>query len=143
MSTPFPLPELDFEPTRPFYEAAARGELAIPRCTACEAFCWYPADACRRCGGSPLSWQPVSGRGTLFSWAVVRRALVQPFADQVPYVTGLVALAEDPSVRIVTRVMDCEPESLQVDQPVCARFRPLRFAGVPGEVIAPVFVPAG
>ena len=41
--TSFPLPELDFETTRPFWEAAARSELVIPRCASCAAWNRPPA----------------------------------------------------------------------------------------------------
>ena len=142
MSAAFPLPDVGWEPGAPFWEAAARGELVIPRCRACGRFVWYPAERCPGCGGVELPWERVSGRGTLFSWAVVRRALVKHFADRVPYVSGLVALEEDPAVRLVTRVVDCEPEALRMDMPVHVVFRPLSFADVEGEVTAPMFAPS-
>ena len=109
----FPLPDTSWEPTRGFWEAAARGELAIPRCAACAAYNWYPREACARCGGTDMPWTAVSGRGSLFSWAVVRRALMKELREKAPYVTGLVALEEDPSVRIVTMLVDCDPDALQ------------------------------
>lgn len=136
-----PLPDTEWPPTRPFFEAAARGELAIPRCAGCGAWVWYPRDDCPRCGGVHLPWTPVSGRGTLFSWAVVRRALWKPFAEKVPYVTGLVALEEDPAVRVVTTLVDCEPGDLRVDMPVRAVFRALAFRGAPRQVVVPMFAP--
>ena len=52
----------------------------------------------------------MSGRGTLFSWAVVRRAFLPAFDDMVPFVTALVALDEDPSVRIPTYIVDVDPD---------------------------------
>ncbi len=137
----FPLPDIEWEGTRGFWEAAAREQLAIPRCAACARFQWYPHERCRACGGSELPWTTVSGRGTLFSWAVVRRALVSAFADQVPYVSALVALAEDPGVRVVTRIVDCTPESLRAEQPMRVVFRPLVFPKVTRRVIAPLFTP--
>jgi uncharacterized OB-fold protein len=73
---------------------------------------------------------------------VVRRALAPGFADQVPYLTGIVTLAEDPTIRLVTRFVDCEPEDLRVDLPMQVVFRPLRFKDVEGEVVAPLFAPA-
>jgi uncharacterized OB-fold protein len=137
----FPLPDTEWEGTRGFWEAAAREQLAIPRCAACARFQWYPHERCRACGGSELPWTAVCGRGTLFSWAVVRRALVSAFADQVPYVSALVALAEDPAVRVVTRIVDCTPESLRAEQPMRVVFRPLVFPKVTRRVIAPMFTP--
>jgi uncharacterized OB-fold protein len=136
----FPLPDLDWEPTREFWAAAARGVLAIPRCAACDRWVWYPT-TCRACGGERLAWTATSGRGRLFSWTVVRRAFLPRFAAMVPYVTGLVALAEEPAVRIVTLIVDCAPEALRIDQPVRAVFRPLTFAGIERQVIAPMFAP--
>jgi hypothetical protein len=137
----FPLPERDFAGARPFWEAAARGELAIPRCAACRAYVWYPRERCPACGGEALPWETVSGRGTLWAFTIVRQALAPPFAPLVPYATGLVALAEDPAVRLATLFVDCDPGSLRVDQPVRVVFRPLPFPGEPA-VTAPLFTPA-
>ena len=138
----FPLPDIEHPLTRGFWDAAARGELAIPRCADCGRWNWYPRERCAGCGGARMPWTATSGRATLFSWAVVERAWVKAFREHAPYVTGLVCLAEDPAVRIVTRLVDCAPSELRVDMPVRVAFRPLSFAGVPGEVIAPMFTPA-
>jgi hypothetical protein len=136
----FPLPDVEWEPTRPFWEAAARGELVIPRCEPCGLLVWYPDTACRGCGERRHLWTAVSGRGRLYSFAVVRRAFIPAFADDVPFVTGLVALAEDPAVRLVTRIVDSDPTALRVDQPVRVVFRPLAFPGIERRVVAPMFV---
>jgi uncharacterized OB-fold protein len=137
----FPLPDVDWEPTRELFAAAARGELRITRCDSCRRYLWYPETPCRHCGGSDLTWSTVSGRGTLFSWSVIRYPWIPQFASLVPFVTGLVALAEDPRVRMVTRIVGCAPEDLRCDLPVTAVFRPLRFEGVSGEVVVPMFQP--
>lgn len=135
------LPDTDFAPTREFWAAAARGQLAIPRCAACERYVWYPRDVCPGCGSRDMPWVVVSGRGRLFAWALVERALFAPFADSVPYVTGLVALREDPAVRIVTRIVDCDPGDLEIDMPVEVVFRDLAFPGDDRRVPAPFFRP--
>ena len=140
--SPFPVPDPAFEPTRPFFEAAARGELALPRCAGCGRFQWVPPERCRACGSGRLAWQPASGRGTLFSFAVVRRAFLKELREKEPCATGLVALEEDPAVRLATLLVDCEPGDLRVDMPVRAVVRPLRFSHTPREVMAPMFVPA-
>jgi len=135
-----PLPDVGWEPLAGFWAGAAAGELRLPRC-GCGGFRWYPRDRCRDCGAAPYEWVRTSGRGTLFSWAVVRRALYEPFATLVPYATGLVALAEDSRVRIATRLVDCDVETLRIDMPVHAVFAPLSFPGVDGSVPAPFFTP--
>ena len=135
----FPLPDVDDPLTAPFFAGAARGELVITRCDGCGDYVWYPQDACPRDGGA-LAWTAVSGRGTLFSWAVVRRAFLPAFEDRVPFVTALVALAEDPAVRLCTYVVDSAPDELVADAPVAVSFRPLEFTTVPGKaVVVPMF----
>lgn len=139
----FPLPDVDDPVVGEYFTAAARGELCVPRCIGCSRWCWYPKPACPQCG-SNLEWTTTSGRGALFSWAVVERAFLPAFAEMVPFVTALVALEEDPVVRLVTVVVDADPNTLVADQLVVATFRPLRFPTVPGrEVVVPMFTPAG
>ena len=138
----FPLPDLTDEQTAPFYAGAGAGELRLPVCRTCGRFVWYPAATCPHCGGEGTSWVPTSGLGTLFTWAVVRRPFLSAFEEMVPFVTGLVALDEDPSVRIVTLIVDVEPDALVAEAPMQATFRPLRFPTVPDrEVVAPMFRP--
>jgi hypothetical protein len=139
----FPLPDVEWEPTREFWAGAARGALLIPRCAACARYVWYPQVPCRYCGGAHLTWTEVSGRGRLFSWSVVRYAWIPQVADRLAFVSGLVALEEDPSVRLVTCVVDCTPNALRCDMPVRVVFRPLRYAGIERTVLAPMFAPTG
>jgi len=138
----FPLPDPEWPPTREFWARAARGELVVPRCDACRRWVWYPDVTCRFCGAALLTWTAVSGRGRLFSWSVVRRAFIPQLAAEVPYVAGLVAIEEDAAVRLVSRIVDCEPAALRIDMPMRVVFRPLRFVGVQEKVTAPMFVPA-
>ena len=137
----FPLPDVAWPPTREFWAGAARGELVLPRCDGCARYVWYPDGACRHCGADAQTWTRVSGRGRLFSWSIVHRAFIPQLADLVPFVTGLVAIDEDPAVRLATYIVNCAHDRLRIDMPLVAVFRPLRFAGVDGSVTAPLFVP--
>ena len=142
MRAEFPLPDTTWEPAAEYWAGASRGELRIPQCNNCGRYHWYPKRECGFCGGDAFAWTTMSGRGTLFSWVVVTHAFLPQFADLVPFVPALVALDEDPAVRIPTRMVDCEPDALTFEMPVHVVFRPLRFAGVDGEVTAPLFAPA-
>ena len=142
MRPDFPLPDTDWPPTAPFWAAAAQGRLELPRCRSCGRLCWYPKERCTNCGGSAFSWEEVGGRARLFSWAVVRNVFLPQYREKVPYVTGLVSLDEDPAVRLVTEIVDCDPEALRFDQPMEIVFRPLAFAGIERTVMAPLFRPA-
>lgn len=139
----FPLPDVSDELVAEYFAAAARGAVSVPRCVVCNRWCWYPETDCPACGGA-LVWTETSGRASLFSWAVVRRAFLPAFADMIPFVTALVTLHEDPAVRLVTVIVDADPETLTVDQPMVATFRPLVFPTVPDRaVVVPMFTPLG
>ena len=139
----FPLPDLTDERTAEYFAGAARGELVLPRCDSCNRFVWYPEEECPHCGAGSFTWTRVSGRGRVFTWTVVRRAFLPAFEEMVPFVTALVSLEEDPAVRIVSYIVDCEPDALAADLPVEAVFRPLQFATVPDRSVpVPMFVPA-
>jgi uncharacterized OB-fold protein len=138
----FPLPDTAWEPIREFWAGAAAQELRIPKCDACGRLCWYPREKCRHCQATSFTWQAVSGRGTLFSWVVVTHAFLPQFADLVPFAPALVALDEDPAVRLATRIVDCDLDTIDFEMPVEVTFRPISFTGVEGEVVAPLFVPA-
>jgi uncharacterized OB-fold protein len=139
----FPLPDVDWPPTREFWAGAARRELVLPRCDACARYVWYPDGACRHCGATAQTWTRVSGRGRLFSWSVIHRPFIPQLADLVPFVTALVAIDEDPAVRLATLLVDTPPRTLRVDMPVTVVFQELRFAAVKGTVVAPMFTAIG
>lgn len=139
MHPDFPLPDPEWAATRPFWDGAARGELVLPRCDHCRAFVWYPRP---HCDDEALRWEPVGGAGTLFAWTVVRHPFLPQFRDLVPYVPALVAIDEDPAVRVVTRIVGCAPDDLRIDLPVRVVFDDMRFPGVERSVRAPFFTPA-
>jgi uncharacterized OB-fold protein len=112
------LPDLDWEPARPFWEGCRAGELRIPRCRDCDRFVWYPASTCPGCGGTRHVWTRVSGRGRVFTWVRVHRAFLPGYADRVPFVTALVELEEDPRVRVATLLRDVPPGGPRVGMPV-------------------------
>jgi uncharacterized protein len=136
----FPLPDVDDPLTAEYFAGAARGELMIPRCESCGNFVWYPAPECPACASRAVAWVAVSGDATLFSWAVLRRPFLPAFETMVPFVTALVALAEDPTVRLCTYIVDAEFASLTPDSAVHVTFRPLSFSTVPDRsVVVPMF----
>jgi uncharacterized OB-fold protein len=139
---PFPLPDLNHEATAPLWQAAARGEFALPRCKSCGTFDWYPKGQCRQCNGENIEWTPLSGRGTLFSWAVVKRALHKPLAPVAPYVSAIVAIEEDGLTRMVTRLIDCDPAALHIGMPVAVRFADLGYPALETGIVAPLFAPS-
>ena len=136
-----PLPETDWDLTRPFWQAAKESEFVMPRCADCERYVWYPEEQCPHCGAGDVLWVQVEGRGLLFSWAEVRHPLHPPYKNQLPYITGIVALEVDPRVHYVTRIVECTTSELAIEMPMEVVYSELSFHEVEGAVIAPVFRP--
>jgi hypothetical protein len=111
----------------------------LPRCGGCERYVWYPADRCPRCEEPDPRWIRVSGRGVLFSWALVERALYAPFRDRAPYVAALVEIEEDPTVRLVTTLAGVPSDALRIGLPLEVCWGELHFDGDPRRVPAPFF----
>jgi uncharacterized OB-fold protein len=90
-----PLPTIT-EENRPFWDAAACGELRMQRCLAC-GHIRHPIQAlCPVCLSTELDWQLLSGRGTIFAKVVYHRAFNPAWAADVPYNVVLVQLDEGP-----------------------------------------------
>jgi hypothetical protein len=54
-----------------------------------------------------------SGRGKLYSYTIVRRAMHPAFQEDLPYVYAIVELEEGP--RLTANVVNCPLEALRVD----------------------------
>jgi uncharacterized OB-fold protein len=115
---PRPAPIADHD-SAPYWSALHEGRLLVQRCQDCDEYQLYPRDRCLACRG-PVSWQEASGRGTIYSFTVIRQNYARPFRDWIPYVVALVDLEEGP--RIMSNVVDCDPDAVQVGMPVEAKF---------------------
>jgi uncharacterized OB-fold protein len=118
-SKPLPRP-LSPEVTRPFWEAAKRHELVIPRCTICDHLFFYPRSECPRCLSNHLEWMQASGRARLHTYTVVYQPANAAFRDDTPYIYAVVQLDEGP--RMVSNVVQCEIDAVRVDMPLEAIF---------------------
>ena len=98
--------------TKQFYEWCSRGELRFQRCSGCSTFRHVPRELCAECGSFDWEWARSSGKGTLFSFTLVARALNRVFASAVPYAAAIIELEE--GVRILANVVDCPPDQLRI-----------------------------
>lgn len=103
-----PLPEPDAT-SRFHWEAAAEGRLELQHCGACDRLQYPPEVCCLRCQAIDLDHVMVSGRGTLYSYAVVERPFHIGFLDAVPYVVALVELDEQPGLLMATNLLGVTP----------------------------------
>jgi uncharacterized OB-fold protein len=63
-----------------------------------------------------LEWARVSGRGRLHSYTIVYQPASAAFRDDAPYIYAVVQLDEGP--RMTSNLVDADPETIQVGQPV-------------------------
>ncbi|MGQ7279553.1 Zn-ribbon domain-containing OB-fold protein [Brevibacillus thermoruber] len=117
MAGQIPKPQIDND-SRPFWEAAQRGELLIQRCEACSQAIFYPRAICPHCFSERVSWITASGRGRIYSYTVVHRAF-GPFAEETPFVVAIVELEE--GVRMMTRIKG-DRGQVAIDKPVAVCF---------------------
>ena len=116
---PAPSPIINAE-TKPFWDATAEGKLLLARCNACDTVIWYPRAFCPECSSFDVAWTESSGRGTIYSFAVNRRG--QGDYRDLVYVLAYVELEEGP--RVLTNIVDCNVDQLQVGQSVQVVFHP-------------------
>jgi uncharacterized OB-fold protein len=116
---PLPVPTAD---NAPFYEAARRGELRLQRCAACGRFRHYPRPTCPACLAREHTWERASGRGTVWTWTIVRGPTLPAFESKLPY--NVVDVLLDEGVHFVSEVLDCGPDEIRAGMPVEAVFVP-------------------
>jgi uncharacterized OB-fold protein len=108
---PRPAPE-----SAPYWEAAKKHRLELPRCHACGQFWFPPSRTCPHCLAADFSWKAVSGRGKVFSFVVFHRVYHPAFAEDVPYVVAVVELEEGP--RLLTNIVGVAPEKVSCEMAV-------------------------
>ena len=119
-SKPLPRP-LNPDLTKPFWEAAQRQQLVLPRCTRCGRYHFYPRELCPYCFSPEREWVPASGRGRLYTYTLIYQPENRAFQPEVPYAHAIVRLEE--GVAMVSNIVECRiPEDLRVDMPVVAVF---------------------
>ena len=134
MSTPrYDLPTPDLE-QQPYWDAAREGRLLIKRCTACGRRHFYPRPFCPHCWSDKVEWEEASGRGTLYTFSIVRRNDLPPFGERVPYIAAIVDL--DEGVRMMTNLEQCAEGDAHIGMPVKVAFRKETE-----EFTFPVFIP--
>lgn len=112
---PRPIPESS-PYGEPYWAAAVDGRLVIQHCPRCDRLQHFPRPWCTACLNDEMEYVQASGRGSVYSFTVVRRNPNPAFAARVPYVLALIDL--DEGVRVMSNVVGCAPEAVSVGQRV-------------------------
>lgn len=121
---------------RPFWDGTRENKLLIQKCSDCNQHIFYPRMACPFCFSDNLEWVEASGKGTIYSFTVVESNAPSPFVPDMPFVIAVVILEE--GVRMLTNIVECDPDALQCDQAV-----EVSFVKRNDEFTMPMFKPVG
>jgi uncharacterized OB-fold protein len=131
---PLPVPD---PITQPFWDSLQAHAIQIQRCNDTGNFFFYPRGLSPFTLSDNISWEPVSGKGTLHAFTIVYNQRAPGFADEVPYVVAMVELDEGP--RLMTNLVDvqADPEHVRIGMPV-----EIVYEDVTDEITLPKFRPA-
>jgi uncharacterized OB-fold protein len=121
------------EDDAPFWEGARRGELRVQQCTETGRLLFPPRARSPWAPHTEPRWVRVSGRGAVWSFAVPHPPLLEPFSGLAPYNVVVVALEEDPRVRLVGNLVarpggalnEVDPRSIEIGARVRVHFEPV------------------
>lgn len=130
---PIPVPD---EASRPFFEGARQHKLIIQRCASCGAAHWPVKSRCPVCFSTDISWVQASGKGSLYTFALMHQIMHPAFASEIPYNVVEVDLEE--GVRVMSTIVGCSHDDLRIGMPL-----EVTFEDITGEVSLPKFKPAG
>jgi len=120
--------------TKPFWDGCARNELLLQRCNVCEAYRHPPAPICTQCLSDDAEWVRASGRGTVYTFTVVREALQRGWEEKVPYIVAVIELDEGPA--FMSNLVNVAPEAVTIGLPV-----EVTFVDFDGTTKLPMFQP--
>ncbi len=120
-------PDINME-TTVYWESAKNGKLLVKTCKACGKLHYYPRTICPHCLSSDTDWVEASGKGTIYTYSVMRRT-------ETPYVIAYVTLEE--GVTMLSNIVECDVDDVAVGQTVEVVFRDTE-----GGHSLPVFRPA-
>jgi len=108
--------------TEPFWQAAKDRRLVAPRCGDCGTFRLPPTPFCPECQSTAVDWPQLSGRATVYSFAVVHG---YPGLPDLTLVPAVVELPDAPGVRLVSNVIGVEPADVRIGLALTVDFHPI------------------
>ena len=113
---PIPVPS---QVSQPYWEGCRRHVLQAQQCRGCGHRWMYPSRVCHGPDCAALDdydWVPLSGRGEVYTFSVHHQAPSVEWAEDVPYVFGVVRLEE--GMFLTTNVVGIDPADVRIGMPV-------------------------
>lgn len=114
---PLPVPDAL---TAGYWKAAAAHVLAIQRCDHCGNLAHPPTVVCTACQSTrpAFSFAPVSGRGRIHTWTVMRDSFLPSFKKDIPWVVAMIELEEQKGVQVMANLKDGANAKITIGTPV-------------------------
>jgi uncharacterized OB-fold protein len=106
---PIPVPD---DISGPFYDGARGGRLMLQYCSVCDGWSFPVRERCPHCFAASLQWRAASGKGTLYTFAIMHQVMNPGFAGSVPYNVSQIDLAE--GVRMISNVVGVANDALKI-----------------------------
>jgi len=121
------------EDSAAFWDAADEGRLVAQRCAKCGRLRHPPRPMCPECRSLDVEMVTLSGRGTVYSYAILHHPRHPAF--EYPVLAALVDLEE--GIRLVSNLVGVARAEIRIGMPV-----EVEFAATDGGHRVPVFRPA-
>lgn len=122
-----PIPD---EVDKPFWDACNEGRLVIQNCTACNRLQQPPEAKCAKCGSANhLGWREVSGRGRIYTYAVMHDNPVPLLFPDQPFNVAVIELEDDPGIKLLSHLPGTPLDEVPIGAPVEVVFERTQATG--------------
>jgi uncharacterized OB-fold protein len=133
------LPDPDDADAAPFWHGTARGALLVQTCARCAQRRMPPRPMCFACRALEHTWQPLSGRGRIWSFVIAHPPLLPAYQSVAPYNVITVALDDDPRLRLVGNLVarpdgpinEIDASTIRIGEPVKVVFQQVEDVFLP------------
>ena len=122
-----PVPD---EGDQPFWDACNEERLVIQNCTACNRLQQPPLPSCAQCGSAvSLDWREMSGRGRIYTYAVMYDNPVPLLFDDQPFNVAVIELEDDPGIKMLSHLPGTPLDEVPIGATVQVEFETTQATG--------------
>jgi hypothetical protein len=119
---------------KPFWDACNEERLVIQHCTACDRLQQPPENVCAQCGsGANLGWKQMSGRGIVYTYAVMHDTNVPLLFEDQPFNVAVIQLLDDAGnntgIQLLSHLPGTPVDQVPMDAPVEVVFETTKATG--------------
>lgn len=118
---------------KPFWDACNEDRLVIQHCKACDRLQQPPDRTCAECGSQDMDWKQMSGRGVVYTYAVMYDTNVPLLFDDQPFNVAIISLLDDAGndsgIKLLSHLPGTPLDQVPMDAPVQVVFETTKATG--------------